>query len=96
MTGNYTDEMGAVKTDLKILKDDLTKLTEKVSADAKTNARELRDKAAGKIEEARTTTVKKGAKGRAKAEKAIKENPLVGIAATAGIGLLVGAFLARR
>lgn len=96
MTGNYTEEMDAVKKDLKTLKADLSKLTESVSSDAKANARDLRDKTAQKFDEAKSSAVKAGTESRNKAEQAIKDNPIVGVVATAVLGLIAGALLTRR
>ncbi|MEL6875833.1 MAG: hypothetical protein AAGM33_10190 [Pseudomonadota bacterium] len=96
MTGNYTEELDVVKKDLKTLKTDLSKLTDTVSADVKSNAAEMRNRAASKVGEARENAVRAGTKGRHQAEKTIKDNPFLGIAATASVGLIIGALLARR
>ncbi len=96
MTGNYSEEMGAVKSDLQMLKEDLAKLTKSVKADAQANAMELRANAKTKFGEARENAVEASTKGRAKAQKTFRENPIVSIAATAGLGLILGAFMTRR
>ena len=96
MTGNYSEEMGAVKSDLQTLKDDLATLTKSVKADAQANASELRANAKTKFDAARANAVEAGTKGRRKAQTTFKKNPIVSIAATAGIGLIVGALMARR
>lgn len=96
MTGNYSEEMGAVKSDLQTLKEDLATLTKSVKADAQANALELRANAKTKLDEARANAMEAGTKGRKKAQATIKDNPIVSIAATAGIGLIVGALMARR
>ncbi|VWX59847.1 DUF883 family protein [Sphingorhabdus sp. 109] len=96
MTGNYSEEMGAVKSDLQTLKEDLASLTRSVKADAKANASELRANAKTKFDAARANAVEAGTKGRAKAQTTFQENPIVSIAATAGVGLLIGALMARR
>jgi ElaB/YqjD/DUF883 family membrane-anchored ribosome-binding protein len=96
MTGNYSEELGAVKSDLQTLKADLATLTKSVKADAQANASELRANAKTKFDAARANAVDAGEKGRKKAQATIKENPIVSIAATAGLGLVVGALMARR
>jgi|TARA_R110002126_G_scaffold44671_10_gene127195 ElaB/YqjD/DUF883 family membrane-anchored ribosome-binding protein len=96
MTGNYSEEMGAVKSDLQTLKQDLATLTKSVKADAQANAMELRANAKTKFEEARANAVEVSTKGRRKAQSTIQENPIVSIAATAGLGLILGALMARR
>lgn len=96
MTGNYSEEMGAVKSDLQTLKDDLAILTKTVKADAQANALELRNNAKTKFDAARANAVEAGTKGRKKARSTVKENPMISIAATAGLGLIVGAMMARR
>jgi len=96
MTGNYSEEMGAVKSDLQTLKNDLATLTKSVKADAQANAMELRANAKTKFDEARANAIEAGTKGRKKARSTIKDNPIVSIAATAGLGLIVGALMARR
>ncbi|CAO1654962.1 DUF883 family protein [Parasphingorhabdus sp. NYA22] len=96
MTGNYSEEMGAVKSDLQTLKDDLATLTKSVKADAQANASELRANAKTKFDAARANAVEAGTKGRKKAQATFKDNPIVSIAAAAGIGLVVGALMARR
>lgn len=96
MTGNYSEEMGAVKSDLQTLKDDLATLTKSVKADAQSNAAELRENATVKLKAAQKNAIEAGTKGREKARVTFKENPIVSIAATAGIGLIVGALMARR
>jgi ElaB/YqjD/DUF883 family membrane-anchored ribosome-binding protein len=96
MTGDYSEEMGAVKSDLLTLKSDLANLTKSVKADAQSNAAELRDNASIKLKAAQKNAMEAGAKGRNKAQQTIKENPIVSIAATAGLGLIVGALMARR
>ncbi|MEH6790068.1 DUF883 family protein [Parasphingorhabdus sp.] len=96
MTGNYSEEMGAVKSDLQTLKEDLATLTKSVKADAQANALELRANAKTKFDAARSNAIEAGTKGRKKARTTIKENPIVSIAATAGLGLIVGAMMARR
>tara|TARA_R110000824_G_scaffold25838_7_gene89579 strand:- start:9233 stop:9523 length:291 start_codon:yes stop_codon:yes gene_type:complete len=96
MTGNYSEEMGAVKSDLQTLKEDLATLTKSVKADAQANALEMRANAKTKLKAARENAVDAGTKGRDKARVTFKENPIVSIAATAGLGLLVGALMARK
>lgn len=96
MTGNYSEEMGAVKSDLQTLKDDLATLTKSVKADAQANALELRANAKTKLDAARANAVEAGTKGRKKAQATIQDNPIVSIAATAGLGLIIGALMARR
>lgn len=96
MTGNYSEEMGAVKSDLQSLKEDLATLTKSVKADAQANALELRANAKTKFDAARANAVEAGTKGRNKAQTTIKDNPIVSIAATAGLGLILGALMARR
>tara|TARA_R110000765_G_scaffold34346_2_gene77905 strand:- start:242 stop:532 length:291 start_codon:yes stop_codon:yes gene_type:complete len=96
MTGDYSEEMGAVKSDLLTLKSDLANLTKSVKADAQSNAAELRDNASIKLKAAQKNAMEAGTKGRNKAQQTIKENPIVSIAATAGLGLIVGALMARR
>tara|TARA_R110000824_G_scaffold111734_3_gene260431 strand:+ start:3814 stop:4104 length:291 start_codon:yes stop_codon:yes gene_type:complete len=96
MTGNYSEEMGAVKSDLQTLKADLATLTKSVKADAQANASELRANAKTKLKTARENAVDAGTKGREKARVTFKENPIVSIAATAGLGLIIGALMARR
>lgn len=96
MTGNYSEEMGAVKSDLQTLKEDLATLTKSVKADAQANAKELRANARTKFDEARANAVEAGSKGRKKAQTTIQDNPIVSIAATAGLGLIIGALMARR
>jgi len=96
MTGNYSEEMGAVKSDLQTLRDDLATLTKSVKADAQANASELRANAKTKFDAARANAVEAGSKGREKAQTTFKDNPIVSIAATAGLGLIVGALMARR
>jgi ElaB/YqjD/DUF883 family membrane-anchored ribosome-binding protein len=91
MTGNYSEEMGAVKSDLQTLKEDLATLTKSVKADAQANALELRANAKTKFDAARANAMEAGTKGRAKAQTTIKDNPIVSIAATAGLGLILGA-----
>mgnify|MGYP003648363558 CR=1 FL=1 len=60
MTGNYSEEMGAVKSDLQTLKDDLATLTKSVKADAQANAMELRANARTKFDAARANAVEAG------------------------------------
>ncbi len=96
MTGNYSEEMGAVKSDLQTLKEDLATLTKSVKADAQANALELRANAKTKFDAARANAVDAGTKGRKKAQVTIQDNPMVSIAATAGVGLIIGALMARR
>jgi len=96
MTGNYSEELGAVKSDLQTLKEDLATLTKSVKADAQANAKELRANARTKFDEARANAVEAGTKGRKKAQTTIQDNPIVSIAATAGLGLIIGALMARR
>ncbi|PHR12617.1 MAG: hypothetical protein COA41_18980 [Sphingopyxis sp.] len=95
MTGNYTEEMGAVKSDLQTLKEDLATLTKAVKEDAQANALELRANAKTKFDSARANAVEAGTKGRRKAQTTIQANPIVSIAATAGVGLIIGALMAR-
>ena len=96
MTGNYSEELGAVKSDLQTLKEDLATLTKSVKADAQANAKELRANAKTRFDEARDNAVEAGTKGRKKAQTTIQDNPIVSIAATAGLGLMIGALMARR
>ncbi len=96
MTGNYSEELGAVKSDLQTLKEDLATLTKSVKADAQANAKELRANAKTRFDEARANAVEAGTKGRKKAQTTIQDNPIVSIAATAGLGLMIGALMARR
>ena len=96
MTGNYSEELVAVKSDLQTLKEDLATLTKSVKADARANAKELRANAMTKFDEARANAVEAGSKGRKKAQTTIQDNPIVSIAATAGLGLILGALMARR
>ncbi len=96
MTGNYSEEMGAVKSDLQTLKTDLAKLTNSLKIDAQANATELRDNAKTRFKAAQNNAMEAGTKGRKKAQVTIKKNPIVSIAATAGLGLIVGAMMARR
>lgn len=96
MTGNYSEEMGAVKSDLQTLKTDLAKLTNSLKVDAQANASELRDNAKTKFKVAQNNAMEAGTKGRKKAQITINKNPIVSIAATAGLGLIVGALMARR
>ena len=96
MTGNYSEELGAVKSDLQTLKEDLATLTKSVKADAQANAKELRANAKTRFDEARANAVEAGTKGRKRAQTTIQDNPIVSIAATAGLGLMIGALMARR
>ena len=96
MTSNYSEEIGAVKSDLQSLKDDLAKLTKSLASDAQANAMELRDNAAIKFKTAQENAKEAGTKGRDKAQKTIKKNPIASIAATAGLGMVVGAMIARK
>ena len=96
MTGNYSEEMDAVKSDLVTLKSDLANLTKSVKADAQTNAAELRDNASIKLKAAQKNALEAGTKSKEKAQLTIKKSPIASIAATAGLGLIVGALMARR
>ncbi|WP_417622877.1 DUF883 family protein [Parasphingorhabdus sp.] len=96
MTGNYTEEMDAVRSDLQTLKNDLAKLTKSVKADAQASASELSANAKTKFKSARENAVDAGTKGRKKAQTTIRKNPIASIAATAGLGLIIGALSTRR
>ena len=74
MTGNYSEEMGAVKSDLQTLKEDLATLTKSVKTDAQANASELRANAKTKLKAARENAMDAGTKGREKARVTFKEN----------------------
>lgn len=96
MSGNYTEELGAVKKDLNSLKQDFSNLVKSVTSDAKDNAAELRASAERKAEEAKVSAVDAGTKGKAKASKAVRENPVSTLLVTAGLGLIAGALIARK
>lgn len=96
MTGNYSEKIGAVKSDLQTLRSDLDALTQSFKADAHANVSELRENAAIKLKAAQKNAVEASAKGQKKAQAKIKQNPIVSIAAAAGLGLAVGALIARR
>lgn len=96
MMANYTDEMGAVKSDLQQLKSDIAKLTKSAANDAQDNANALRAKAKDRVQIASKRTKEMGLQGKDKAHQAVAANPLVSIAATAGVALIIGALIARR
>jgi ElaB/YqjD/DUF883 family membrane-anchored ribosome-binding protein len=96
MTTNYTEEMGAVKSDLQALKNDITNLTKTVASDAQENASALTSKAKKKVKLASDRTKEVSLQSKDKAHRAVAANPLVSIAATAGIALVIGALIARR
>ena len=96
MTGNYSEQMGEVKSDLQTLKNDLAKLTNSVREDAQANISTMHANAKTKFKSARENAVDAGTKGREKAKVTIKNRPIVSITAAAGLGLIAGALLARR
>ena len=96
MTGNYSEKIGAVKSDLQALRGDLEELTRSFKAEAQANVSEFRDNATTKFKAAQKNAVEAGAKGQKQAQAKIKQNPIVSIAAAAGLGLAVGALIARR
>lgn len=96
MTGNYSEQMGEVKSDLQALKNDLAKLTNSVKEDAQANISTMHANAKTKFKSARENAVDAGTKGREQAKVTIKNRPIVSITAAAGLGLIAGALLARR
>ncbi|HEY9092982.1 DUF883 family protein [Parasphingorhabdus sp.] len=96
MTTNYNEEMSAVKSDLQRLKEDITKLTKSAANDAQVNASAFSAKAKDKVKLASKRTKEMSMQGRDRAHETVAANPLVSIAATAGIALIIGALIARR
>tara|TARA_R110000772_G_scaffold73353_2_gene160408 strand:+ start:1696 stop:1986 length:291 start_codon:yes stop_codon:yes gene_type:complete len=96
MATNYSEEMGAVKSDLNALKTDLAKLTKSVANDAQDNASAFGTKAKHKVKLASDRTKEVGLQGKEKAHQTVTANPFISIAATAGIALIIGALIARK
>ena len=96
MAVNYSEEMGAVKSDLQRLKNDIAKLTKSAANDAQENAAAFSAKAKDKVRVASKRTKEMSLQGKDKAHKTVSANPLVSIAATAGIALIIGALVARK
>lgn len=90
------DELGAVKADLIALKSDIAALTKSVASTAQDNASAFGASAKEKMVSAADKTKEVSGKSKAKAEETVKENPFISIAATAGLGLIIGALISRK
>lgn len=90
------DELGAVKADLVALKSDISALTKSVASSAQENASAFGETAKVKMKTAADKTKAVSLQSKEKAQETIKANPLKSIAATAGIGLIIGALMNRK
>lgn len=89
---NYTDEMNAIRSDVKALRSDLGKLISALGTDFEAKSDDIKQAAKEKMKMAR----KKGEDGLLHVERTVEENPMTSIMAALGIGFLIGAFLNRR
>lgn len=89
---NYTDEMDAIRKDVKALRNDLGKLVSALGTDLEAKGEDIKQAAREKI----NTVREKSKDSLHQIEETIEENPMTSLMAALGIGVLIGVFLNRR